>query len=154
MRLVVQRVRQAAVRVAGEVVAEIGPGLAVLVGVRTTDTRVQAEALAEKVAHLRIFGDEAGKLNRSVVEIGGAVLSVPQFTLYADASRGRRPSFIDAADGPEAEAVYQAFNAALRALGVPVAPGRFGAVMVVEIHNDGPVTILLEREQNGPREDG
>ncbi len=147
MRLVVQRVRQAAVRLEGEVAASIGQGLVVLVGVRTTDTPAEAVWLAEKVAHLRIFGDEAGRLNRSVLDVGGAVLSVSQFTLYGDVSRGRRPSFVEAAAGPQAEAVYDAFNRALRALGVPVATGRFGAVMLVEIHNDGPVTILLERER-------
>lgn len=147
MRLVVQRVRRAAVRVGGEVAAEIGPGLAILVGVRTTDTPAEAQALAEKVAHLRIFNDEAGKLNRSVLEVGGAVLSVPQFTLYADASKGRRPSFVDAAGGTPAESIYEAFNRDLQALGVPVAAGRFGAVMLVEIFNDGPVTMLLERER-------
>ncbi|KRT76596.1 MAG: D-tyrosyl-tRNA(Tyr) deacylase, D-tyrosyl-tRNA(Tyr) deacylase [Armatimonadetes bacterium CSP1-3] len=147
MRLIVQRVQRAAVRVGGEVAAEIGPGLAILVGVRTTDTPAEAQALAEKVAHLRIFSDEAGKLNRSVLEVGGAVLSVPQFTLYADASKGRRPSFVDAAGGAPAESIYEAFNRELQALGVPVAAGRFGAVMLVEIFNDGPVTILLERER-------
>ncbi len=147
MRLVVQRVRRAAVRVGGEVAAEIGPGLAILVGVRTTDTPAEAQALAEKVAHLRIFNDEAGKLNRSVLEVGGAVLSVPQFTLYADASKGRRPSFVDAAGGTPAESIYEAFNRDLQSLGVPVAAGRFGAVMLVEIFNDGPVTMLLERER-------
>ncbi len=146
MRLVVQRVQRAAVRIGGEVIAEIGPGLAILVGVRTTDTPAEARGLAEKVAHLRIFGDEAGKLNRSVLNVGGAVLSVPQFTLYADASKGRRPSFIDAAGGTPAESIYEAFNNELTALGVPVAGGRFGAVMLVEIFNDGPVTILLDRE--------
>ncbi len=145
MRVVVQRVREAAIRIEGEIIAEIGPGLAVLVGVRTTDTAAEARWLAEKVAHLRIFGDEEGKMNRSVLEEGGAVLSVSQFTLYADASKGRRPSFLDAASGPEAEAIYEAFNQALREAGAPVATGRFGAVMLVEIHNDGPVTIVLER---------
>lgn len=148
MRLVVQRVERAAVRVGDKVVAEIGQGLAILVGVRTTDTPAEAQTLAEKVAHLRIFNDEAGKLNRSVLEVGGAVVSVPQFTLYADASKGRRPSFIDAAGGTQAEAIYEAFNRELRALGVPVAAGRFGAVMLVEIFNDGPVTILLKREHS------
>ncbi len=147
MRVVVQRVRGAAIRIEGEVIAEIGAGLAVLVGVRTTDTAAEARWLAEKVAHLRIFRDEEGKMNRSVLEGGGAVLSVSQFTLYADASKGRRPSFLDAASGPEAEAIYEAFNQALREVGAPVATGRFGAVMLVEIHNDGPVTVILERER-------
>ncbi len=148
MRLVVQRVQRAAVRVGGEVVAEVGPGLAILVGVRTTDTPAEAQALAEKVAHLRIFSDEAGKLNLSVLEVGGAVLSVPQFTLYADASKGRRPSFLDAAGGTAAELIFDVFNRELQALGVPVAAGRFGTVMLVEIFNDGPVTVLLEREHS------
>ncbi|MGH2453261.1 MAG: D-aminoacyl-tRNA deacylase [bacterium] len=147
MRLVLQRVSRAAVRVDGAVIGEIGPGLAVLVGVRTSDRPADAEWLADKVANLRIFSDDAGKMNRSLLEVGGAVLSVSQFTLYADTSGGRRPSFIGAAAGGEAEAVYEAFNAALRARSVPVATGRFGAVMAVEIHNDGPVTILLERER-------
>src|SRR3972149_443525 len=149
MRLIVQRVQRAAVRVGGEGAAEIGPGLAILVGGGATGTPAggEAQALAEKVAHLRIFSDEAGKLNRSVLEVGGAVLSVPQFTLYADASKGRRPSFVDAAGGAPAESIYEAFNRELQALGVPVAAGRFGAVMLVEIFNDGPVTILLERER-------
>lgn len=146
MRLVIQRVSRAAVHIEGAVVGEIGPGLAVLVGIRASDTQAEAEWLAEKVANLRIFGDEAGKMNRSLLEMGGALLSVSQFTLYADTSGGRRPSFIGAATGAEAEGVYEAFNAALRARGVTVATGRFGAVMEVEIHNDGPVTILLERE--------
>jgi len=147
VRLVIQRVSRAAVRIEGAVVGEIGPGLAVLVGIRTSDTPLEAQWLAEKVPNLRIFGDEAGKMNRSLLEVGGAVLSVSQFTLYADTSGGRRPSFIGAATGGEAEAVYEAFNAALRARAVPVATGRFGAVMEVEIHNEGPVTILLERER-------
>ncbi len=146
MRLVVQRVRRAAVRIDDEVTEEIGPGLAVLVGVRATDTAVEARWLADKVANLRIFDDAAGKLNRSVREVGGAILSVPQFTLYAEATRGRRPSFIEAATGAHAGAIYETFNEALRAQGLMVGTGRFGAVMLVEIHNDGPVTIILERE--------
>jgi D-tyrosyl-tRNA(Tyr) deacylase len=147
MRLVIQRVRRATVQIADEVAGEIGQGLVVLVGVRATDTAAEARVLAEKVANLRIFDDEAGRLNRSVREIGGAILSVPQFTLYGDASGGRRPSFLQAAPPGQAEAIYQVFNETLRALGIAVATGRFGAVMVVEIHNDGPVTILLERER-------
>src|SRR3972149_5028920 len=121
MRLIVQRVQRAAGRVGGEGAAEIGPGLAILVGVRTTDTPAEAQALAEKVAHLRIFSDEAGKLNRSVLEVGGAVLSVPQFTLYADASKGRRPSFVDAAGGAPAASISEGFNRALQAPGGPPA---------------------------------
>lgn len=147
MRLVVQRVRHAAVRVDGSVTGEIGRGLAVLVGIRASDTEAEARWLAEKVVNLRIFDDEAGKLNRSVREVEGSILSVPQFTLYADANRGRRPSFIEAAAPEHAEALYKVFNKTLRAQGVTVAAGRFGAIMQVEIHNDGPVTILLERER-------
>lgn len=147
MRLVIQRVSRAAVRIDDAVLGEIGPGLVVLVGVRASDTVAEAEWLAEKVATLRVFGDDAGKMNRALSDVGGGLLSVSQFTLYADTSRGRRPSFLDAAAGDEAERVYEAFNAALRARGVTVATGRFGAVMEVEIHNDGPVTILLERER-------
>lgn len=145
MRLVVQRVRRAAVRVGDELLGEIGEGLVVLVGVRTSDTATDARALAAKVATLRIFEDEDGKMNRSVQDVGGAVLTVSQFTLYADAGRGRRPSFTDAAPPVDAEPTYEAFNAALREQGIRVATGRFGAVMLVEIHNEGPVTILLER---------
>jgi D-tyrosyl-tRNA(Tyr) deacylase len=152
VRLLIQRVSRAAVRIDGAVVGEIGPGLAVLVGVRASDTTAEAEWLAEKVANLRIFGDEAGKMNRSLLDVSGAVLSVSQFTLYADTSGGRRPSFIEAATGAEAEGVYEAFNAALRVRGLSVTTGRFGAVMEVEIRNTGPVTILLERERSEARD--
>lgn len=145
MRLVVQRVRRAAVRVGDELLGEIGQGLVVLVGVRSSDTPTDARALAAKIAALRIFDDEAGKMNRSVQDVRGAVLTVSQFTLYADTARGRRPSFIDAAQPEHAEPIYEAFNAALREQGIPVTTGRFGAVMLVEINNDGPVTILLDR---------
>lgn len=149
MRLVVQRVRRAAVRVDGAVVGEIGRGVVAFVGVRRGDTAAVARELAAKLVHLRIFEDDAGRMNRSLLEVGGAVLSVSQFTLYADTTRGRRPSFLEAAEPAAAEALYEVFNDALRAHGVPVATGRFGAVMVVEIHNEGPVTILLEREAEG-----
>ena len=149
MRLVVQRVRRAAVRVDGAVVGEIGRGVVAFVGVRRGDTAAVARDLAAKLVHLRIFADDAGRMNRSLLEVGGAVLSVSQFTLYADTTRGRRPSFLEAAEPAAAEALYEVFNDALRAHGVPVATGRFGAVMLVEIHNEGPVTILLEREAGG-----
>jgi D-tyrosyl-tRNA(Tyr) deacylase len=149
MRLVVQRVRRAAVRVDGAVVGEIGHGVVALVGVRRGDTAAVARELAAKLVHLRIFEDDAGKMNRSLLEVGGAVLSVSQFTLYADTTRGRRPSFIEAAEPAAARALYEGFNDALRAHGVRVVTGRFGAVMLVEIHNEGPVTILLEREAEG-----
>ncbi len=147
MRAVVQRVRRGAVSVEGRTIAEIGQGLVVLLGVKTTDTEADAHLLARKVAHLRVFGDEAGKLNRSVLEVGGSVLSVSQFTLYGDLRKGNRPSFLEAAPPEEARRLYEAFNASLQGLGVTVQTGRFGAVMLVEIHNDGPVTILLDSEE-------
>lgn len=144
MRAVVQRVTHGRVRVGDEVAGEIGRGYVVLLGVHAGDTEVQARALAEKVAHLRILSDDDGKMNRSLLDVGGAVLSVSQFTLYGNTEKGRRPSFIDAAPPERAEALYEVFNDRLRALGVPVATGRFRALMTVEIHNDGPVTLMLE----------
>ncbi len=144
MRAVVQRVAQAGVRVDSEDVARIGQGCAVLLGVSTDDTEADAKTLAEKIAHLRIFDDDQGKLNRSILDAGGSVLSVSQFTLYGDTSGGRRPSFIKAAPPERAEALYETFNQHLRGLGVPVETGRFRAKMVVEIHNDGPVTLILD----------
>lgn len=144
MRAVVQRVTHGRVRVGDEVAGEIGRGYVVLLGVHAGDTEVQARMLAEKVAHLRILSDEDGKMNRSLLDVGGAVLSVSQFTLYGNTEKGRRPSFIDAAPPERAEALYEVFNDRLRALGVPVATGRFRALMTVEIHNDGPVTLMLE----------
>ncbi|MCL6554555.1 MAG: D-tyrosyl-tRNA(Tyr) deacylase [Firmicutes bacterium] len=146
MRAVVQRVRRAAVRVADQTVAAIGPGLCVLLGVSTADGPEQARALAHKVAHLRIFGDEQGKLNRSVLDVGGSVLVVSQFTLYGDTSRGRRPSFVRAAPPERAEPLCEHFVTALRDCGLPVATGRFRATMLVEIHNDGPVTLVLDTD--------
>ena len=145
MRLVLQRVSRGSVTVAGARVAEIGPGLVILVGVGPADGPAAADWLAEKTANLRIFEDEAGKLNRSVLEAGGSALVVSQFTLYADAQKGRRPSFIGAAPPEQAEPLVARYAEALRALGVPVQTGVFRANMQVEIHNDGPVTILLER---------
>jgi D-tyrosyl-tRNA(Tyr) deacylase len=129
----------------GTLVSEIGPGLAILVGVGRNDGRDQADWLAEKIAHLRIFEDADGKMNRSVLEAGGSVLVVSQFTLYADAHKGRRPSFIDAAPPEDAEPIVTHFTGRLASLGVPVKTGIFRADMLVEIHNDGPVTIILER---------
>jgi D-tyrosyl-tRNA(Tyr) deacylase len=146
MRAVVQRVRRAEVRVGDEVVGRIGVGLCVLLGVGVDDGPAQAGALARKVATLRIFDDDAGRLNRSVQETGGEVLVVSQFTLYGDASRGRRPSFVRAAPPAVAEPLCGAFAARLRELGLRVTTGRFGADMLVEIHNDGPVTIVLEAD--------
>ncbi len=145
MRLVIQRVSRGGVTVAGERVAEIGAGLVILVGVGPNDSPAQADWLAEKTAHLRIFEDEAGKLNRSVLEAGGSALVVSQFTLYADVQKGRRPSFTGAAPPEQAEPLVAHYAQALAALGVPVQTGVFRTHMQVEIHNDGPVTILLER---------
>lgn len=144
MRAVIQRVTGAGVRADGEDVARIGPGCVVLLGVSVDDTEADAKALAEKVAHLRVFDDEQGKLNRSLFDVGGQVLSVSQFTLYGDTSGGRRPSFIKAAPPPQAEALYEVFNLRLRDLGITVQTGRFRAKMVVDIHNDGPVTLILD----------
>jgi len=145
MRAVVQRVSQASVAVEGQTVGAIGRGVVVLVGITHGDTPEQAEWLAHKVAGLRIYEDRAGKMNASLVDVGGAALVVSQFTLYADARKGRRPDFIAAAPPQLAEPLVAHFAQALRDCGVPVATGVFGATMQVEIHNDGPVTILLER---------
>ncbi|MGH2404359.1 MAG: D-aminoacyl-tRNA deacylase [bacterium] len=147
MRAVVQRVARASVRVGAETVGEIGPGLVVLVAVARDDGPEDAKALAGKVAHLRIFDDGAGHLNRSLLDVGGSALVVPQFTLYGDASRGRRPSFVRAAPPEAAEGLHGQFVDALRAFGLPVQTGRFRATMLVEIHNDGPVTLLIDTDR-------
>ncbi|HKV44407.1 MAG TPA: D-aminoacyl-tRNA deacylase [bacterium] len=155
MRALLQRVRRADVRVGGrpsvaaaddpgELVGQIGPGLVVLLGVGLEDTAEVARHLAGRVAHLRIFGDEAGRLNRSALDVGGEILSISQFTLYADTSGGRRPSFVRAAPPDAAEPLYLEFNRALEASGLRVVPGRFRTHMIVAIHNDGPVTVLLD----------
>ncbi len=139
MRAVVQRVAEASVTVAGAEVARIGPGLLVLVAVRHGDGVEAARRLGEKLATLRIFADEAGKFNRALLDVGGEALVVSQFTLYGDARRGNRPSYVDAAPGEVAEPLYEVFRAELGAQG-----GVFGAHMDVELVNDGPVTVLLE----------
>jgi D-tyrosyl-tRNA(Tyr) deacylase len=144
MRAVLQRVRHARVLVGEEVVGAIGPGLLVLLGVAREDTAEQARWLADKTVGLRIFADDEGKMNRSVAEVGGAVLVVSQFTLYGNCEKGRRPSFIDAAPPEIAVPLYEAFVDAVRALGVPTATGRFQAMMNVELTNDGPVTLIVE----------
>ena len=144
MRAVIQRVSRAAVRVDGAVVGEIGAGLLVLLGVAAADTEPDAERLAAKVARLRIFADDAGRFDRSVLDGGGAVLVVSQFTLLADTAKGNRPSFSAAAAPQEAEQLYERFCAHLRELGLGVETGAFGARMEVELVNDGPVTIVLE----------
>ncbi|TMK78768.1 MAG: D-tyrosyl-tRNA(Tyr) deacylase [Actinobacteria bacterium] len=143
MRAVVQRVAEARVLVAGEIVGEIGPGLCVLLGIARDDEAADAERLASRVARLRIFENEEGKFDRSLVDTGGSALVVSQFTLIANTEKGNRPSFSDAAEPTVAEDLYQAFCTALTALGVPIETGVFGARMRVEIANDGPVTILL-----------
>ncbi len=147
MRAVVQRVSRAKVSVDGRVAGEIGPGLVVLVAVGREDTAATASAMAEKVANLRIFGDDAGKMNRSLLDTGGATLAISQFTLYGDARGQRRPSFIQAAPPELGKALYEEFAGAMRALGVRVETGVFQAHMAVELVNDGPVTILLDSEK-------
>ena len=144
MRAVVQRVSQARVLVDGEVVGEIGAGLCVLLGVAREDREEDATRLADKIAKLRIFENEEGKFDRSLLDVGGTVLAVSQFTLIADTEKGNRPSFTDAARPEEAKPLYDAFCGALRAQGVDVATGRFGARMAVELVNGGPVTIVLD----------
>jgi D-tyrosyl-tRNA(Tyr) deacylase len=143
MIAVVQRVREAAVTVEGREVGRIGPGLVALLGVARDDRGPEAAALAAKIVNLRIFEDEAGKLNRSLLEVGGALLAVSQFTLLADCRKGRRPSFVAAAAPERAEALYQDFVAAVRAAGVTTATGRFRAHMAVSLVNDGPVTLII-----------
>jgi len=146
MRAVIQRVSQATVAVEGRVVGAIQRGLAILVGIRTGDTEAEAQWMASKIATLRIFDDDEGKLNRSVQDVGGSALVVSQFTLYGDARKGRRPSYTKAAPPDVAEPLIHRLVELLEAKGVPVQTGVFRAHMLVEIHNDGPVTILLERE--------
>jgi D-tyrosyl-tRNA(Tyr) deacylase len=146
MKAVLQRVRSGRVSIAEETVAEIGQGLIILLGVGEGDTQAEAEWLAEKCAVLRIFEDEEGKTNLSIKDVEGEAIVVSQFTLYADTSKGRRPSFIHAAHPDTAEPLVDLFAAHLRAQGVPTQEGVFGTHMLVEIHNDGPVTILLERD--------
>jgi D-tyrosyl-tRNA(Tyr) deacylase len=147
MRAVVQRVSRARVTVEGRVTGEIGAGLMILLGVGREDTSAVAASMAEKVAHLRIFGDEQAKMNRSLLETKGSALVVSQFTVYGDARGQRRPSYIAAAPPEKANALYEEFSAALRGLGVNVATGVFQAMMSVELVNEGPVTILLDSDK-------
>jgi D-tyrosyl-tRNA(Tyr) deacylase len=147
MRAVIQRVSSARVTVEGETTGEIGRGLLVLLGVAQTDTEADAQWLAAKIAALRIFEDEAGKMNRSVVDVAGGILVVSQFTLFASTRKGTRPSFNDAAKPDIAIPLYEAFNRhASAALGRPVATGRFAAMMDVALVNDGPVTLLIDSQ--------
>ena len=144
MRAVVQRVSESSVAVGPEVVGRIGRGLLVLLGVATTDTEKESDYLAEKIVNLRIFEDEGGRLNRSLIEVGGEMLVVSQFTLLADCRKGRRPSFTAAA-GPELAArLYEHFVRQTAKLGIPVQTGRFQALMAVSLVNDGPVTLIIE----------
>ena len=145
MRAVVQRVSRAAVRVDGETVGAIGRGFVVLAGFAPADDEPALAWMAEKLAGLRVFGDAEGKMNLGIAEVGGAMLVVSQFTLYGDASKGRRPSFIGAAAPEQAEPLYDRFLVLLRERGVRVETGRFGAMMDVELVGDGPVTLLFER---------
>jgi len=147
MRAVVQRVSRARVTVEGRVTGEIGSGLVALVGVGSADTEQDARWLADKIAELRVFEDDAGKMNRSLAEAGGATLAVSQFTLYGDCRKGRRPSFDRAARPEQARALYEKFVAFLRERGLRVEEGVFQAMMQVELVNDGPVTLLLDSER-------
>lgn len=146
MRAVIQRVSRAAVLVEAEVVGTIGPGLLVLLGVGQEDGPAGARLLADKIMHLRVFNDAEGKFNLSVLDVGGSVLVVSQFTLFADTRRGRRPSFISAGAPEIAAPLVERFMEEVRALGLTVAGGKFGAHMQVELVNDGPVTIVLDTE--------
>jgi len=145
MRAVVQRVKKASVSVEGRLVGAVGPGLMILLGIRDGDTEEEARWMAPKIATLRIFPDDEGKLNRSVLDTGGEALVVSQFTLYADCRKGRRPSFVEAARPEVADPLVAKFVELLRAEGLHVETGIFQAEMLVEIHNDGPVTVIVEK---------
>jgi len=145
VRVVLQRVSRAAVRVDGQTVGGIGRGFVVLAGFAPGDAEPALAWMADKIAGLRVFGDAEGKMNLPLAEVGGGVLVISQFTLYGDASKGRRPSFVGAAPPGEAEALYDRFVAMLRERGLPVETGRFGAMMEVEMVNEGPVTLVLEK---------
>ena len=152
MRIVVQRCTRAEVRIAGTVVGKIGQGFMLLVGITDTDTTADADLLAKKIAQLRVFEDPDGKMNLALGDIGGAILSISQFTLYADCRKGNRPSFIRAARPEQASPLYDYFNQTLRTTyGLTVETGRFGADMQVDFINDGPVTILLDTAELTPR---
>jgi D-tyrosyl-tRNA(Tyr) deacylase len=147
MRAVVQRVKRADVRVEEQVVGQIGAGLVVLVGVGKDDTQTSGEVLAEKIANLRVFDDDQGRMNRSLLETGGQALCVSQFTLYGDCRKGRRPSYDQAAPPDRALLLYESFVQSLRDLGIPTETGQFRAMMDVELVNDGPVTLLLDSDR-------
>ncbi len=145
MRVLLQRVSEASVSVAGQEIGRCGNGLLLLIGIKAGDSSAEVHYLAEKCLQLRIFADAEGKMNRSLLDIGGEILAISQFTLYADTRKGRRPSFIEAAAPEISEPLYELFVQELRAAGVRVATGQFGAEMAVSLVNDGPVTILLEK---------
>jgi len=147
MRAVVQRVSEASVRVAGQEVGRIDHGILILLGVGQKDGPEDAKYMAEKVVHLRIFADEQGKMNRSLLDVGGGLLAVSQFTLWGDCRKGRRPSFVAAAEPAKAEELYESFIDHARGLGVTVATGRFQEMMEVSLVNDGPVTLLLDSKK-------
>jgi len=147
MRALIQRVSRASVTVDGQVVGQIGHGLLVLLGVGQDDSEVQVKTLADKIVYLRIFGDDEGKMNHSLLDIGGEVLVVSQFTLYADTRRGRRPSFINAAPPAIAEPLVERFTEAIASYGLTVASGIFGASMQIDLCNEGPVTIWMDSEE-------
>jgi D-aminoacyl-tRNA deacylase len=147
VRAVVQRVTRASVIVDEETVGAIGPGLAVLLGVKQSDTEADARYLAEKTATLRVFDDDAGRMNRSLIDTGGSALVISQFTLLGDVRKGRRPNYMDAAPPEKAEPLYRDYCRHLQDTGIPVATGRFGAEMTVTTVGDGPVTILLDSER-------
>ena len=147
LRAVVQRASEASVSVLGDTVGRIGPGLVILLGVGKTDTEEDADLLADKVVHLRVFPDDAGQMNRSALDVGGGLLVISQFTLMGDARRGRRPSYVEAAAPEEAERLYTRFVERLRPSGLDVATGVFRAMMDVALVNQGPVTILLDSKK-------
>lgn len=149
MRVVLQRVSEASVTIAGRVVGAIERGFCLLVGFAHADTAAEVDWMAEKVAGLRLFSDAEGKMNLALADVGGRLLVISQFTLYGDAAKGRRPSFIDAARPEVAIPLYERFLVQLRARGLEVAAGEFGADMLVKILNDGPVTLILDREASG-----
>jgi D-aminoacyl-tRNA deacylase len=151
MRVVLQRVSRASVTIQGRIAGAIDRGFCLLVGFTHGDTPADVEWMAEKVAGLRVFGDREGKMNLALADVAGGVLVISQFTLYGDAAKGRRPSFIDAARPEVAIPLYEAFLQSLRGKGIRVESGEFGADMLVEIHNDGPVTLVLERSEKAER---
>jgi D-tyrosyl-tRNA(Tyr) deacylase len=151
MRVILQRVSSASVTIEGRVAGAIERGSCLLVGFTHADSPAEVEWMAEKVTGLRVFSDAEGKMNLALADVGGAVLVISQFTLYGDAAKGRRPSFIDAARPEVAIPLYEAFLKALRGRGLSVESGEFGADMLVEIHNDGPVTLFLEKSQSSEK---